>query len=95
MGVVARLATIDDEPLARIMSAQYRSLLTVVVVEDMACRERLVRLLVQHKLPTPDVMALSQTLPYRWALCGVTCCAALHCAALRCAGARSGAPRLS
>lgn len=65
VGVMARLATIDDEPLARIVSAQYRGLLGVVVLADMQCRERLVRALTQSKLPVPDMLALTQTQPHK------------------------------
>ena len=70
VGVVARLATIDDEALARILSAQYRSMLGVVTVADMPCRERMAKLVAQHKFPVPDMLALSQAVPYR---CGQPC----------------------
>lgn len=62
---MARLATIDDEALARVLSLQFRGLLSVVVVADMPCRERMVALLGRNNLPVPDVLALTQAVLYR------------------------------
>ncbi len=65
VGVTARLATVDDEPLARVVSAQYRGMLQVVTVADMPCRERMAKLVAKHKLPVPDMLALTQSIPFR------------------------------
>jgi hypothetical protein len=65
VGVTARLATVDDEPLARVLSAQYRGLMCVVTVADMPCRDRMAKMLAQHKFPMPDMLALTQSIPYR------------------------------
>uniref|UniRef100_A0A1D2ABE5 SMCHD1 ribosomal S5 domain-containing protein n=1 Tax=Auxenochlorella protothecoides TaxID=3075 RepID=A0A1D2ABE5_AUXPR len=64
VGVVAEAATIEHAPLARIASAQFRSLLDVVVVTDMAARARLVAALADTPA-VPDMLAQSHTAQYR------------------------------
>ena len=44
LGVFAQLATTDHEALARVLAANYRSMLVVLIVEDAACRSRLEKL---------------------------------------------------
>lgn len=67
---MAEAATIEHGPLARIASAQFRSLLDVVVVADMAARARLVAMLADSGA-VPDMLAQSHSAQYRYA--GVPC----------------------
>ena len=45
MGVFAQLGTVDQEALSRVLAANYRSMLVVLIVEDAACRSRLEQLM--------------------------------------------------
>ena len=51
LGVFAQLATVDDESLGRVLAANYRSMLVVVVVETAECRKRLEALVSRHRCP--------------------------------------------
>ena len=45
MGVFAQLGTVDQEALSRVLAANYRSMLVVLIVEDAGCRNRLEQLM--------------------------------------------------
>lgn len=45
VGVFAQLGTVDQEPLSRVLAANYRSMLVVLIVEDAGCRTRLEQLM--------------------------------------------------
>ena len=49
LGVFAQLATVDDASLGRVLAANYRSMLVVVVVETAECRKRLEALVSKHR----------------------------------------------
>ncbi|KAK9820414.1 hypothetical protein WJX72_010046 [[Myrmecia] bisecta] len=70
VGVFAQLAAADDEDLTRVLSTAYRSMLSVLVVRTNDCRQRLTQQLAAKKLPTPDMLALTHTQPYRGSLRG-------------------------
>lgn len=71
IGVLAQLATVDDEPLSRIAAALLRGSLATVIVADMPCRATMVQLLEKQKLAVPDMLAVSHILPFRHARVGV------------------------
>lgn len=64
MGVVAQLATIENDALARVASAQFRSLLDVVVVADMPARDSALGAL-SPGAAAPDVLAMTHAAPFR------------------------------
>ena len=88
VGVLAQLATVDDEPLSRIAAALLRGSLATVIVADMPCRATMVQLLEKQKLAVPDMLAVSHILPFRHARVGWTDRAALARGAARPAAAR-------
>ena len=65
VGVVARLATVDDARLSAVLAAQYRGLLPVVVVKDPASRNALAAARSGDALPTPDILSLTHVQPFR------------------------------
>ncbi len=56
VGVFAQLATVDEGHLSAVLAANYRGMLTTVVVADSAARQRLSALLAQKKLAPPDFL---------------------------------------
>lgn len=56
VGVFAQLATVDEGDLSAVLAANYRGMLTTVVVADSAARQRLSALLAQKKLAPPDFL---------------------------------------
>ena len=45
LGVFAQLGTVDQEALSRVLAANYRSMLVVLIVEDADCRSSLEQLM--------------------------------------------------
>ena len=45
VGVFAQLGTVDQEALSRVLAANYRSMLVVLIVEDAGCRNSLQQLM--------------------------------------------------
>ena len=64
VGVLARLATVDDPSLAAVLAAQFRGLLAVVVVNDDGARRALTDAIAADGLPAPDVLALPHVQAY-------------------------------
>ena len=65
VGVLARLATVDDPALSAVLAAQFRGMLAVVVVANGDVRSALVEQLRAARLPTPDVLAETHMQTYR------------------------------
>lgn len=66
LGVVAQLATVADNALARLASYVCRSLLPVVVVRDADTRQRIQALLAAQRYAVlPDMLAQTHANPYR------------------------------
>jgi hypothetical protein len=59
VGVFAGMATVSDEPLSRVLAAHFRGYMSVVIVSNNACRERLTKKLMRDKLPIPDMLAIT------------------------------------
>ena len=65
VGVVAKLATVDNQTLSEILAEKLYDSLTYVVVESTECRERLCRTLEKKRLPCPDILPYDQLVSYR------------------------------
>eukprot|EP00887_Chlorella_sp_A99_P005757 scaffold1.g5757.t1 len=65
VGVVAQLATVEDETLARVAATCCRSVLGVVVVRDAETRKRMVAMLQEQRYPVPDIAVLTHVLAFR------------------------------
>lgn len=59
VGVFAGTATVSDEALSRVLAAHFRGYMSVVIVANNACRERLTKKLTRDKLPIPDMLAIT------------------------------------
>lgn len=49
LGVFAQLGTVDHEALSRVLAANYRSMLVVLIVDNADCRGRLEQLLASNR----------------------------------------------
>ena len=67
MGAIGQLATVDDECLARVLSKQHCSVLSVLVMADGAARSRLLAALSERGLDKPDMSCITHILPYKCA----------------------------
>lgn len=65
VGVAAQLAAVKGRLLAEVLAENYYSSLAYVIVKTGNCRERLVALLQNRKLPCPDILPYDQMLPYQ------------------------------
>ena len=83
LGVMAQLISIPDEHLARVLSAQYRSLLTVLAVATNGCRQRLTEGLQLAQRPLPDFMCMTHAHPYRGDARGEVCVCVCVCVCTR------------
>lgn len=68
MGAIGQLATVDDECLARVLSKQHSSVLSVLIMVDGAARSRLLDALTQRSLDKPDMSCMTHILPYKCAI---------------------------
>jgi len=75
VGVLAQLATVGDEQLARILSTQYAGQLSCCVVADKAAYRRLVDGLRGPDPHVPNFAILTHMQPYRCAIRGRPCTA--------------------
>lgn len=64
VGVFAQLVTVDDRQLGAVLAASQRGSLGVVVVADAAARQRVAAALARDKYPAPDMLPLTNMLPY-------------------------------
>ncbi|PRW58303.1 Structural maintenance of chromosomes flexible hinge domain-containing 1 [Chlorella sorokiniana] len=64
VGVFAQLATVDDRQLGAVLAASQRGSLAVVVVADAAARQRVAAALARDKYPAPDMLPMTNMLPY-------------------------------
>jgi len=78
VGAIGQLATVDDECLARVLSKQHYSVLSVLIMVDGAARSRLLDTLAQRSLDKPDMSCMTHILPYKYVIsflhhCGGNC----------------------
>lgn len=59
LGVFAQLGTVDHEALSRILAANYRSMLVVLIVENAACRSHLEKMMAKSRLAMIELCSTS------------------------------------